>query len=230
MGKIIILGTAHLSTTPGKCAPDGSLKECEYSREIVKRVSENLKARGFQVFIDYMPLAPDSRMRSHYWKIEQQRELDRRVNYVNTLCKAYGAPNVLYVSIHVNAAGNGGEWMKAGGWCAYTTKGKTKSDTLAECLYDAAQNHLKEYAEIMDKGKAKGVYSEKQKPFRTDTTDGDRDLESDFYVLRKTLCPAVLTENLFQDNRSDVKYLLSAGGKKAITQIHIDGILKYISL
>lgn len=228
--KIIILGTAHLSTTPGKCSPDGSFKECEYSRIIVKRVAGVLKAKGYQVFIDYEPLQPDSRMRSRYWKTEQQRELDRRVNYVNTLCKAYGAPNVLYVSIHVNAAGSGSEWMQAGGWCAYTTVGKTKSDTLAECLYDAAERHLYGYAQTMETLKAKGVYSEKQKPYRTDTTDGDRDLESNFYVLRKTSCPAVLTENLFQDNRADVEFLLSEYGKSAIAQIHIDGILKYISL
>jgi len=32
---IIILGTAHLASTPGKCSPDKKFKEYKYSREIV---------------------------------------------------------------------------------------------------------------------------------------------------------------------------------------------------
>lgn len=31
----IILGTAHLKSTPGKCSPDKSLYEYKYSRELV---------------------------------------------------------------------------------------------------------------------------------------------------------------------------------------------------
>jgi N-acetylmuramoyl-L-alanine amidase len=36
--KTIILGTAHLKSTPGKCSPDKRLKEYAYSREIVSAV------------------------------------------------------------------------------------------------------------------------------------------------------------------------------------------------
>ena len=38
----------------------------------------------------------------------------------------------------------------------------------------------------------------------TDNTYGDPDIEKDFYIIRHTSCPAVLTENLFMDNREDV--------------------------
>ena len=34
---------------------------------------------------------------------------------------------------------------------------------------------------------------------RTDMSDGDRDWEEDFYILRKSWCPAVLTENFFMN-------------------------------
>jgi N-acetylmuramoyl-L-alanine amidase len=34
-------------------------------------------------------------------------------------------------------------------------------------------------------------------------------MESNFYVLKHTNCPAVLTENFFQDTKSDVEYLTS---------------------
>jgi len=47
-------------------------------------------------------------------------------------------------------------------------------------------------------------------------------------ICRDTICPAVLTENLFQDNRQDVDYLLSGEGRRAIVQIHVNGIMKYI--
>ena len=51
---------------------------------------------------------------------------------------------------------------------------------------------------------------------------------ANFYIVKHTDCPAVLTENLFQDNKEDAAYLLSEQGKAAITQLHIDGIINYI--
>ena len=38
--KTIILGTAHLKSTPGKCSPDKRLKEYEYSRKVCKKNSD----------------------------------------------------------------------------------------------------------------------------------------------------------------------------------------------
>lgn len=65
---------------------------------------------------------------------------------------------------------------------------------------------------------------------RKDTSDGDPDKESQFYILKHTNCPALLTENLFQDNKEDVEFLLSAKGKQAIVELHISGIIKYLGL
>ena len=59
-------------------------------------------------------------------------------------------------------------------------------------------------------------------------TDGDPDKEAHFYILKHTKCPAVLTENLFQDNREDVGYLLSEEGKRAIVALHVEGIERYL--
>lgn len=50
--KTIILGTAHLKSTPGKCSPDKRLREYAYSREIVRAVKAILQDMGYQVFID----------------------------------------------------------------------------------------------------------------------------------------------------------------------------------
>lgn len=89
--------------------------------------------------------------------------------------------------------------------------------------------NCKEYAALQSAGKKDGRYSSAQRPFRMDTGDGDRDIESNFYILKNTLCAAVLTENLFQDNRSDVEFLLSAAGRRAIVSLHVEGIVNYLS-
>jgi N-acetylmuramoyl-L-alanine amidase len=59
-------------------------------------------------------------------------------------------------------------------------------------------------------------------------SDGDRDYESNFYVIKNSNCISVLTENFFMDSKKDCEWLLSDEGKKAITTIHVEGIKKYI--
>jgi N-acetylmuramoyl-L-alanine amidase len=58
--------------------------------------------------------------------------------------------------------------------------------------------------------------------------EGQRDKEKNFTILRGTLCPAVLTENFFMDNKKDVAYLLSEEGREAIIKCHVNGIINYI--
>ena len=128
----------------------------------------------------------------------QDIPLTERVRRINAHCNTLGKSNVILISIHVNAAGNGTKWLNATGWSCYTSKGQTQSDKLAECLYEAA---IKNFP---------------GKRVRTDKSDGDPDWEESFYSLRKTLCPAVLTENFFMDNHSDLEYLQSRAGKQAI--------------
>lgn len=211
---IVILGTAHLGTTPGKRSPDGKFRECEYSREIVKMIQEDLKEKGVTAIIDYESLQPNSKMKGSTAKQEQSRELTWRANYVNNLCSKYGTSNCIYVSVHVNAAGSDGQWKSARGWSVYTSPGKTKSDTLATYLYE----------------EAKAILPPDSKYYvRSDFSDGDPDYEASFYVLTKTKCPAILTENLFQDNKDDVAFLTSWEGKRKIVEIHVNGILKYIN-
>ena len=50
--KTIILGTAHLKSTPGKCSPDKKFFEYKYSREICKAIKVILEKYGYKVFID----------------------------------------------------------------------------------------------------------------------------------------------------------------------------------
>lgn len=216
----VILGTAHGKNVAGKRSPDGIFEEWQYSREIVGLVRRELEAKGFKVFVD---------MQDSEVPLPQTAELRARCKYVNELCEKYGTKNCIYVSIHVDAASSG-EWKNAGGWTAYTSPGRTLSDILATYLYEAAEKHLAGYAAKMEEGKKKGLYGSNQKPFRKDTTDGDPDKEARFYVLVRTKCAAVLTENLFQDNKADVAFLTSEEGKKAIVALHKEAILRFAEL
>lgn len=215
----VILGTAHGKNVAGKRSPDGKFQEWQYSREIVERLRDELAKRDdlVDVFVD-IPAAEVP--------LPQQAELTRRVRYVNQLCAHRHTERCIYVSIHVDAASSG-EWKNAGGWTAYTSPGRTRSDILATYLYEAAEKHLAGYAAKMEEGKKKGQYGSNQKPFRKDTSDGDPDKEARFYVLVRTKCAAVLTENLFQDNKADVAFLTSEEGKKAIVALHKEAILRF---
>ena len=195
---IILLDNGHGQDTPGKRSPDGFFREYAYTRFLAKQIQEHLIALG----LDARLLVPEL----------EDISLPERCRRVNTLCQELGKDQVLLISLHVNAAGNGREWMNARGWSCYTTRGNTKADSLASCLYGAANEHLP------------------GQRLRTDYTDGDPDIESNFYILRHTSCPAVLSENLFMDNREDVAFLESEEGAKAIVGLHVDGILQYLSI
>ena len=136
--------------------------------------------------------------------------LSERVRRVNLACLRYGKSNVILISIHVNAAGSGSKWLNATGWSVYTCKGQTDSDKLAECLCQAA---IKNFP---------------GRRIRTDMSDGDMDWEEGFYILRKSLCPAVLTENFFMDSRDDLEYLKSRASKQAVVDTHVEGIIEYL--
>ena len=205
---IIVLGTPHRKREPGKQSPDGRLKEYVYGREIATEVSVKLQAMGFKCLIDFMPLDLPKQMQSQSAKQERQRELAMRVNFVNELCRQNGAKNVVYVSIHVDASGNDGKWHDPNGWSVRVgSNASARSKMLADCLFDAAKTHgLK-----MRQPTAKQKY-----------------WPQNLFVLNNTNCPAVLTENLFQDNVNDVGLLLSEEGRHIIEDIHVEGIIKYI--
>lgn len=117
--------------------------------------------------------------------------------------------DAIFVSIHVNAAANG-EWKNARGWSIWTTKGQTKSDILATHLYNEAEKKW---------GKAR---------LRKETSDGDVDYEKNFTVLYKTICPAVLVENFFMDNKEDYEYLCSPDSLYECSDVIVKGIVSYL--
>lgn len=196
----ILIDNGHGKETAGKRSPDGKLQEWQYTREIAQRIVTALHLRGHHAEM----LTPEL----------SDTPLAERVRRVQQWCKEYGSTQVLLVSLHLNAAGDGSRWMTATGWESYTSPGDTDADLLANCLYEEAR---KVFAARTPSLKV-----------RTDLTDGDPDKEANFYLLRKTSCPAVLTENFFMDCPQDYAYLLSDGGKEDLIRVHVNGILAYI--
>ncbi len=211
---IILIDNGHGIDTVGKCSPDGTLREYKWAREIAARIVAELKAHGYDA--------------DQLVKEDKDISLAERCRRVNAWCNKVGKQNVILVSIHANAAGADGKWKTAGGWCAYTSPGQTKADILATALYDAATIDLAGYIQEFPIAKSLGKYDSKQKPVRTDYSDGDPDYEARFYILMHTQCPAVLTESLFQDNKADVDFLNSEDGKKHLTDLHVHGIINYL--
>lgn len=206
---VIFLTPGHTKYTPGKHSPDKSLYEWKYNRIILKMVEEELDKLGIQHWNSH---PEDGWVDSSHQN--DSKDLILRVQRINskyTSVKKEGKTAIM-LSIHVNAAGNGVVWKNATGWSAWTTRGQNNSDKLANCLYDAAEE----------------ILIPLKKKIRKDMSDGDRDYESNFYVIKNSNCISVLTENFFMDSKEDCEWLLSDEGKKAVTAIHVEGIKKYI--
>ena len=192
---LVILGTAHSKSTLGKCSPDGRLKEYAYSRKLCQEIKRQLTGMGINCVIDI--------------EGDEEYSLKNRCNIVNNYCSKYGAKNCLYVSVHVNAAGNGG-WMSARGFTVWVSSNSSANSKVMAKIFcgNAIKNNLMGNRSI---------------PL-------NKYWEADFYVIKYTHCPAVLTENLFQDNRWDVDFLLSEEGFKKIVDLHVNSISEYVKM
>ncbi|MEZ3440210.1 N-acetylmuramoyl-L-alanine amidase [Alistipes sp.] len=127
--------------------------------------------------------------------------LSQRANRINHICNVNGAANCLLLSVHANAGGGTG-------WEVWTTRGKTRADDYAEIFYRHAEAAFPEWK------------------MRADMTDGDHDKESDFTILKKTACPAVLTENFFMDTEKDCRFIMSEEGRDRIARMHYEALLE----
>lgn len=138
---------------------------------------------------------------------ETDISINERVRRANSICNKVGTSSVILVSIHINAAGNSG-WKNARGWSVWVApNASSDSKRLAKCLYEEA-----------DKAGYKG----------NRCVPATKYWVGNYGIVRDTRCPAVLTENLFQDNKEDVAILTSEAGKQAMVDIHVKGIMSYL--
>lgn len=185
---IVIIDNGHGVDTPGKCSPIWGdytqLREYEFNRDVAQRIAYHCKMNG----IPFQMLVPEA----------YDISLDERVRRANAIYRKDWHSFV--VSVHANAGGGTG-------WEAWTSKGKTKSDTFATIFYEEGEREF---------GKEWNI--------RKDITDGDADKESQFYILKHTLCAAVLTENFFMDTERDCRFIMSDEGRERIALMHFRAI------
>lgn len=130
-----------------------------------------------------------------------------RCRRANTIYNETSGRAIL-ISIHCNAAGCGVDWMSAHGWSVFVSNNASdKSKKLANSLTRTAIG--------------KGIYVRQPMP-------GQLFWTQNLAICRDTICPAVLTENFFQDNKEDVDFLLSERGKQTLVEIHTDGITDFM--
>lgn len=198
---IILLDAGHGSVidgvpqTAGKRSPiwpDGSqLFEGEFNRAIVAGIMQQLIVNG----VDCRVLVADL----------TDAPLSERVSRENKIAKAN--PDALCVTISAHSNAGGGK-----GFEAFTSKGQTMSDIVAQFICNAFKNEFPD------------------KPLRADHSDGDLDKESNFYILRKTRGAAVLTENFFMDNEDECKNILMTKlGRQRIINYHVAGLMNFIN-
>lgn len=110
----------------------------------------------------------------------------------------------ILISVHGNAGGGTGVEV-------WTSVGETRSDALATIWAKWAQQ------------KMQSIW-----PVRTDKTDGDPDKEAQFWMLTKTACPAILTENGFMDTESDCVLMMDPYYQQIIADVHVQAILEHL--
>lgn len=125
----------------------------------------------------------------------------RRANVIHADC----GNNAVLFSVHGNAGGGTG-------WECYTSVGQTKADAIATVLCEEAE---KEFAPDGWK-------------MRFDYIDGDPDKESQFYILKHTVCPAVLSENFFMDTEKDCRFMMTDAGRERIAKVHYNTIKRIL--
>lgn len=202
---VVLLDNGHGKNTPGKKGPKlengKQLVEWSYVREIVKGIADKLYKEG----IPYYLVHPENEEIGG--QVNDLVLRTTRANSYHSRVKIEGKTTI-FISVHVNAAGSSNAWTKASGWTVHIAKQcSANSLKLAQTLYSEAEK--------------RGLKGNRSVP-------KERAWRNDYWVLLKTRMPAVLTENLFMDNKEDVEYLLSEEGKKAIIDLHVDGIKQYI--
>ena len=134
--------------------------------------------------IDTILLVPEDKDISLSERVKREKKITKEANKAGK--------ETCLISIHINAAGHG-TWKTASGWSVWVANNASdKSKQFAQIAYNEALSLGLKGNRVVPK---------------------EQYWSSNFYILKNTLCPAVLTENMFMDNQDDVEFLKSEKGK-----------------
>lgn len=174
--------------------------------------------------------SPDNRLREYRWVRELASLIEARFDQLGIVhqrtvtddfepglkarCKVanneHKKGKCILVSLHCNAAGNNRTWNTARGWSVFVAGNSGGlSKTLAVNMAEAA---LKRNLKVRT--------PDPQHLYWT----------ADLAVCKSTACPAVLVENMFQDNKEDLEFLLSTRGKNVLCEVIVEGVCNYLGI
>jgi len=145
----LLIDNGHGYNTPGKCSPDKSYYEWDYTRRL---------ADILFVTAEQFKLIP-------HFIVDEAKDisLSTRVKRINSYCDTYGSINCVMLSLHSNASTMGDSWGSARGVSIWTTKSQNNSDKLAAELWYAGER-------ILGKGYMNADWSDKDPDFESNFT------------------------------------------------------------
>lgn len=167
-------------------SPDGTYKEWEFTWDIAQRIKPLLEAQGVGVVL--------TKTADNYTSLTERANISNK------------AKPDCFVSIHTNAAGEGG-WSSASGLEIYTSAGPmtAQRNVLASGLVNAFH--------------AAGV-TLRSEPIKHEM----------YTVLAKTDAPACLIEYGFHTNKADVEYLKDTKYRDKLAEATAKGICTYLNV
>ena len=134
---------------------------------------------------------------------EKDMKLSERVELINNEIKSNPDTEFIGISVHSNAFRDG----RANGWEVFTSK-NCSVDSLV--MSDLISKQMKvEFPDSLNRGVKK----------------------NDFYILRNTICPFILTENFFMTNEKECKQILmTEEGQDKIVKLHFDFICNFLGV
>lgn len=188
------------------------------NRKIANRLVEKLKTAGYTV-------------KAMYESNKAAKDYENFGGKTNSLyndLKNQGKTMII-VSIHSDAAADGG-WGSGNFWSIYCQRddildvyNPKTSYTLAECIAKKASEIFEDpkNADILP------VVGDKKMSVKTKPQTFSDEPGKKYRPTTMSHAPAVLSENLFHDTKSHVKFLGSQKGREMIAEIHYQGIVAF---
>lgn len=136
----------------------------------------------------------------------EDTSLYRRVKLANAIAPSFN--RTLYISNHSNASFSG----RARGFEIFTSPGVTQSDLMARIYWNEFSNKFPDVK------------------MRSGNDNGQHDKEEKFYVLIRTIMPAILTEHFFFDNEEDAVMLMDTDIQNRIAKVQVDSIREFFKI
>lgn len=205
--KVVYLDAGHGGLAPGNGTytthPDKQFRHGNQSFHRFGWFYEGVWNRDMlvRVFKRLRALSIRTIIVSHAW---QDTPLAQRTERANWYHKNW-RPGIL-VSLHANASPT----HNARGYEVYTSPGPTSADLLAELHWQATRDLLGNRIRMRD-----------------DISDGDHDKEAQFWMLQKTVMPAILVEHLFFDQHEDAQLLMDETILDLFAEATVRAIVEY---